>query len=485
MKILFSIIFCFSVVLALFGQKGISLNGHILSAVDNTPVADQKVFVVFEPSAQPYVLHLNNLLETGIDGSFSINAPNIPNSIIPLDVLVYTYDCDFQRKGFILTYNQNNISANGVDIALCMGPIQMPMEPLQFSPTDNTCPAHCKVQVNDSLKRKYLVENYRWSINNAEVGEDFKLETLLMNPGNAIKLTQTFTDSITGFVFDSIQLVKNIALPETDFHVMGGTVFSDGIPTEGGRAVLLGKSNSDYFVVDTTLYAQYGFYYFPSVPRCNYTVRVIEADNNMIEESIPTYLGSELHWESATYVNLSDNFYNGNLSLASQQPNAGLCNISGNINSVSPSGFDVMLYTENMTPFAYCNCTTDGNFQFTELPYGNYYLRTEKFGVASVVGYVSLSLSNPTSFISLGPLTQIEDVNEITFSLFPNPADDHLQIIPVPEETIQLFNPDGRLIMSVKSEDGKIDVSGLSEGIYFMRTVCNGHPLNVSFVISR
>ncbi|HPB03190.1 MAG TPA: hypothetical protein PLZ67_09570, partial [Bacteroidales bacterium] len=100
-------------------QKGIGIEGRIFSAENNAPVPGQKVFVVFESSAQPYVQNLHNELITSSNGSFSLSAPNIPNAIIPLDVMVYTYDCDFQRKGYLLTFNYNNVIGEDVNISVC------------------------------------------------------------------------------------------------------------------------------------------------------------------------------------------------------------------------------------------------------------------------------------------------------------------------------------------------------------------------------
>lgn len=485
MKTILSFIFSLAVVFTVSAQKGIGLEGRIFSSDNHTPVAGQKVFVVFESSAQPYVQNLNNMIHTAADGSFSFYAPNIPSSIIPLDVMVYTYDCDFQRKGYLLTYNQNNVMGDDIDISICMGPINMPAHPLQLAPSDNSCPAYFKAQVNDSLKRKYLLEEYIWTINNNVVGHDQAYTALLLDPTSNIKVTQIFTDSITGFVFDSIQINKALNLPPSDFHIVGGTVFSGSYPTTTGDAVLLGRSNNNYFSIDTCHYSQYGYFYFASVPRCNYTVRITEADNSMTSSAIPTYLGSGIRWEAADFISPCDDYFNANITLTGQLSNSGICDISGYVIAPDPSGYDALLYTDNMTPFSFRHCGTDGYFHFTGIPYGNYFVVSEKFGVASVSQSVSLSMSNPTAYVSLNTITQLEESETSEFSVFPNPAEDFLKLSAAPESEIHILTIDGKEVMTVNSTDGMIDIRQLSAGMYFLQTSLDGQPVTIQFVVFR
>ncbi|KAF5045770.1 hypothetical protein DSECCO2_477870 [anaerobic digester metagenome] len=399
--------------------------------------------------------------------------------------MIYTYDCDFQRKGYLLTYNQNNVWGEDIDVSICMGPINMPVHPLQMAPFDNSCPAYFKAQVNDSLKRKYLLEEYSWTVNNNVVGHNQEYAALLSGPTSNIKVTQVFTDSITGFVFDSIQINKSLNQPPSELHIVGGTVFSGNYPTTTGEAILLGRSNNNYFSVDTCHYSQYGYFYFPSVPRCNYTVRITEADNSMTNSAIPTYLGSGIRWETADFISPTDDYFSANITLTGQLPSSGICDISGYVNAADPSGYDVLLYSDNMTPFSFRHCGADGYFHFTGIPYGNYVVVSEKFGVASVSQSVSLSMSNPTAYISLNTITQIEEQETPAFSVFPNPAEDFLQLTPAPESEIHILTIDGKEVLTVFSTDGMVNVSQLSAGMYFLQTKLDGQRVTIKFVISR
>lgn len=483
----FGLLFIFSLIfsLSVTAQKWIGIEGRILSSDNGMPVPDQKVFVVFDQSAQPYVQNLNNQLITASDGSFHLYAPDIPSTIIPLQAMIYTYDCDFQRKGYLLTFNQNDIFAEDIDIPICMGPIHMPQQPLMVSPPDNSCPTFARIHVNDSLKRKYLLEDYSWTLNSAPQGNNETIDVFFSIQHNELQAVQTFTDSITGFVVDSLQLNRIFDMPPSDLHILGGNVLLNGGNTETGTAVLLGKSNNNYFVVDTVDYLQYGYYYFTALPQCNYTIRIIEADWNMAGSSIPTYLGSALHWESASYITLTDDYFSGNITLTPKQSGLGSGEINGAINAVEPEGFDVILYSDNMSPFAFCPCSSNGDFHFGELPYGNYYLYTEKFGISSLIGYASLTQSGPSAYVTFDAATQIEEPESNTFNIYPNPASDKIRVNQAFKNEIRIYSTDGKLVLSAFSQDGMLDVSGLEEGLYFLRTVSDEKPVTISLIIAR
>ncbi|MPM31634.1 hypothetical protein SDC9_78190 [bioreactor metagenome] len=483
----FSVLLIFSLILILsgYGQKGIGLEGRVLSSDNGMPVPDQKVFVVFEPSAQPYIQNVNNQLITASDGSFHLYAPDIPSTIIPLEVLVYTYDCDFQRKGFLITYNQNYVVAEDIEIPICMGPIHMPQQPLLVSPLDNSCPSYARFHVNDSLKRNYLFENYFWKINDEPSGNNETIDVFFRDQHNELKLIQTFTDSITGFAVDSIQINRVFDLPPSDSHIIGGNVLLNGGNTETGTAILLGKSNNNYFIIDTVDYEQYGYYYFTELPQCNYTIRIVEADWNMTGSSIPTYLGSALHWESATFINLTDDYFCGNIALTPKQTGSGIGQISGMLNISDPAGFDIILYDENMTPYAFSPCSINGDFHFDGLPYGGYYLYTEKFGIGSLIGYASLSMSNPSAFVNLNTVSQLEEQESAGFSVYPNPASEFIRIDNANGNEIRIFSTDGRLVLSAIAQNGILDVGGLEDGMYFLRTESDDQPVSTSLIIAR
>jgi len=446
------------------------------------PISNKKVFIVIESSAQPYLQNIHNLIYTESDGSFSFYTHYLPNNIFPLQVAAYTYDSNFKREGYLITFNQNNTACSHVDIHISTAAFNYPTHPIQLESGNCDCPAYLKANLNDSLKRNHLKEEFRWAINNKVVSTEQNYSTLLMQPNNSIEATIIFIDSITNIKYDSIQLQYSANLPASDFHVLAGTVFSGNFPTTSGEAILYGRCGNNYFNVDTCFYTQYGYYYFQSVPNCNYTIRINESDNSMSYNSIPTYLGSKIRWEEASFIKPAENCYNANITLQSQITNTGICEISGLVNNPDLSDYDILLFTENMMPFSYRKSGNDGYFQFSALPYGNYFLVSEKYGCPSVSQYVTLSESNPTAFVSLNVNTSINEQNSYSVSVFPNPADDFIYFSPATTGEINIFSLDGKIVLTKEIKDNKVDISELNSGIYFAKFVINGQPAVARFM---
>jgi Leucine-rich repeat (LRR) protein len=69
--------------------------------------------------------------------------------------------------------------------------------------------------------------------------------------------------------------------------------------------------------------------------------------------------------------------------------------------------------------------------------------------------------------------TEIEEYKKEVLSIFPNPSDDiiNIDIENIHGATIEIYNVSGRLIFSkaLNSKFEKIDISGLSEGMYFIK----------------
>jgi hypothetical protein len=173
------------------GQKGVGLSGKVVTDPGSFPIAGKKVFIVFDASAAPYVTNLNRELVTQPDGSYSIYEPNIPDTIIPLNVMVYTFDCEYHRKGFLVTYNENDVFAGDVNISICNSTTPPLQSPIIASATDNNCPTYTLLQANDSLNKKYLTENYQWKLNGAVISTESEFPILLNEENNNLMLFMT------------------------------------------------------------------------------------------------------------------------------------------------------------------------------------------------------------------------------------------------------------------------------------------------------
>ena len=56
-------------------------------------------------------------------------------------------------------------------------------------------------------------------------------------------------------------------------------------------------------------------------------------------------------------------------------------------------------------------------------------------------------------------------------SIYPNPANDKLQITGVTSGTVEIINTKGQIVTSLTAADTKtaIDISGLSDGVYIIK----------------
>jgi hypothetical protein len=78
-------------------------------------------------------------------------------------------------------------------------------------------------------------------------------------------------------------------------------------------------------------------------------------------------------------------------------------------------------------------------------------------------------------------MTGIDNVNKITVSVYPNPAKDRINIRS--NETIQqisIIDLNGKVVYS--GNEKSINVSNLSNGVYFIKTVTLNGISNIKFV---
>ncbi len=76
------------------------------------------------------------------------------------------------------------------------------------------------------------------------------------------------------------------------------------------------------------------------------------------------------------------------------------------------------------------------------------------------------------------------DENESTFSIFPNPANDYLQIdFPGADNlSVQIYSIDGRVKMKKEISDFKIDIKELTAGLYLLRVSSFGRVVVSKFI---
>lgn len=222
------------------------------------------------------------------------------------------------------------------------------------------------------------------------------------------------------------------------------------------------------------------------------------------------------HRNSELYISASDKIYKVNLNSSSPS----LVQIANNINgtagfngsSMGLKIYDGFLYISESSGISRINLDS-GNFEkeiitthtgnsFAKGDNGIFYLTSNNIGSSTAIykvdiqtqassllleiddfiGTYDIVFSNNSLYVTTleGNYNQVARVdlnnlettefNKNTIVLYPNPTSDFINLKGInPGEDVTIINTNGKTIKSVKVDNGKIDVSSLEAGIYFIK----------------
>ena len=137
----------------------------------------------------------------------------------------------------------------------------------------------------------------------------------------------------------------------------------------------------------------------------------------------------------------------------------------------------------------------DGLYVFSNLPVDAYYLLVQLPGYAANTPWpVEVSVTNTTVddvnfLVSEGAqeITDVNDTEEMSMKLYPNPVKDMLYIQSNNHETgavVQIYDLTGHLVLNKNMENHttRLDVSGLRKGIYLLRMESKGKLVTRKFI---
>ena len=78
------------------------------------------------------------------------------------------------------------------------------------------------------------------------------------------------------------------------------------------------------------------------------------------------------------------------------------------------------------------------------------------------------SLSQPTTITVIVDELDIEEIDESNIDIYPNPASDVVYVNLTEPFNVTIYNYQGQLVKNVYVDNAQVNVSGLSDGIYFM-----------------
>ncbi|MDZ7777466.1 MAG: hypothetical protein U5L09_18600 [Bacteroidales bacterium] len=135
-------------------------------------------------------------------------------------------------------------------------------------------------------------------------------------------------------VIDESSTCKKVRVAEKGYFNLGGHVFVNQFPIDGGLAFLYAfDNNNKLHLVDSSEFDTLGFYYFYQQVEGRYIVKAEAAhDLGQYASYMPTYYGNVTKWQDANIIQFDTTMweYNINLSRASYNYN-GNGKISGTI----------------------------------------------------------------------------------------------------------------------------------------------------------
>lgn len=275
------------------------------------------------------------------------------------------------------------------------------------------------------------------------------------------------------------------------FNQVYGQVFEGNFPLTSGFVMIFSVEDSTnyYPYFDMTMVDPDGVFVFPMVPMGNFNILAVPTDGSTY---LPTYYESTIFWQEAITVvgGQTPNPLNIYLQSAQGNGNSGNGVISGHINqSGVRDGFlgQVIMYLTDSehNVLKFTQVSQSGDFSFTNLAFGNYYLKAELAGVNSEFIPVTLSPNQTEATVNmtftgnsiLGKPEGISATANVT--LYPNPAKDATRIVFNQKESgnvrISMIDLTGRVINEQEvtgnagASKADLDLTNTQPGIYILK----------------
>jgi PKD repeat protein len=321
----------------------------------------------------------------------------------------------------------------------------------------------------------------------------------LQNPSHCYTAIGTYqvcleiytTDSCMSSACETVIVSGN---PTT--YTVSGAVFAGNSAVTNGVVLLMGSTGSIYAADVNPM----GGYFVQNVVEGTYIALAVPSYVTY-PNYVPTYHDSSLFWNTATEILLQSNTSNINIYLQEINPTiTGPGTIAGNIiwigtkntntykdrMNVSVEDISVLLFNINDELLNFNLTDANGNFSFTNLPYGVYKLYVELAGHTTYPAIITIDENNPTIndiVFDIDNGTVYYEVAEIEgvgsdARLYPNPAQNDLNVEftlqNIADVKVSALNALGQEVLSINQNlhSGQhnlhIDVSGLESGIYFI-----------------
>jgi hypothetical protein len=246
---------------------------------------------------------------------------------------------------------------------------------------------------------------------------------------------------------------------------------------------------------DSTYTRVNGDYVFDSIPAGTWTVKAaLSPFSNNYSTTMPTYYVQGLMWNQATYFvlpNITTAAIYRDITLINGVNLGGPGFIGGNVsqganktNGASIEGVHVYLLNASGTPLKMSLSDVNGDYSFSNLPYGSYQIMADMLNRVPTPINVTLSPTNQRAdgvniIANSNSVTAISGELAVTsLKMFPNPVQNILNITLNADRdmnlTARILDLQGRTIQSVSrtvaqgNDRLELDLSSLTPGIYML-----------------
>jgi len=325
---------------------------------------------------------------------------------------------------------------------------------------DSACQAAFTVEL-DSLTTK----PYRYTFRDVSTGEvdhwlwDFGdgYESSEQHPTHQFDEPGTYTVCLTVSHQNNPdtchdQICQDISTRE--YFSLGGLVYAGDYPLNnpvhsGDTAIayLYRTIGEQLLFMDEQIFYDFGYYGFGFLLPGSYVVKIVlQTNSSLFNSYFPTYSGDVIRWQHTSAFTLSnEDIYSAEIHLVPVSfIMSGTGIIRGQVKFVQGQDASMMtdtrttviLFDHTQTPLRFAIPDAQGDFEFTGLPFGTYFLSADATGKPSTLVTVTLSTGSPVAdninLTVFGPNVQgiPNDFPEgITVApLYPNPVRDILNL---------------------------------------------------------
>jgi len=329
---------------------------------------------------------------------------------------------------------------------------------------------------------------YSWDFGDGQTGQGESVVHQFPNSGIYYVTLTTVTQDPTACTWTTSQSIT--VGDSTQWNQVYGQVFAGSFPLEDGLVMIfsLDTTTAGFLpFIDISMIDSSGIYYFPMVPQGDYVIYAIPF---IPTGYIPTYYGDVIGWEDATVVSLgqANNPYDINL-VAATSFTPGIGTITGQIytplKNTLTDKITMLLKNESGQTISFQQVNIDGQFDFSGLDYGIYYLYAEMAGCQSDQIMVEITAEEPDAGVMMtfsgNQILGFRDANPTLEGgvVYPNPVKETANIrvtsAKASSVTIELYNMTGMVALRLQEHLSagettlSIPVSHIPDGLYTLR----------------